>query len=182
MGAFPIPKVTKKVAQMIKILIGALTVALVAGCARTAQEPVPAQGAASKPQVSLMKGAGNWVIFKEELSLDSLIDQKIELPYQTSGAVVSAGSPAIKRIRVTLRPTPLNPSDRCGMQVVAVTVITTEGKEFTTPAVGHVTDNSDGLVGMRIEVSRNAGAGLVIPANATGTVIFDHDVNLPLNP
>ena len=167
---------------MIKILIGALTVVLVAGCARTGQEPVPAQGAPSKSQALFMKGAGNWVIFKEELSLDSLIDQKIEQPYQTSGAVVSAGSPAIKRMRVTLRPTPLNPSDRCGLQVVAVTAVTTEGKEFTTPTVGHVTDNSDGLVGMRIEVSRNAGAGLVIPANATGTVIFDHDVNLPLKP
>lgn len=167
---------------MTKILIGALTVVLVAGCARTAQEPVPAQGAPSKSQVSFTKGAGNWVIFKEEMSLDSLIDQKIERPYQTSGAVVSAGSPAIKRMRVTLRPTPLNPSDRCGLQVVAVTVITIEGKEFTAPAVGHVTDNSDGLVGMRIEVSRNAGSGLVIPANATGTVIFDRDISLPLNP
>ena len=167
---------------MIKMLIGALTVVLVAGCARTAQEVGPAQGAASKAQVSLMKGAGNWVIFKEEISLDSLIDQKIEQPYQTSGAVVSAGSPAIKRMRVTLRPTPLTPSDRCGLQVVAVTVITTEGKEFTAPAVGHVTDNSDGLVGMRIEVSRNAGSGLVIPANATGTVIFEQEVSLPLKP
>jgi len=44
-----------------------------------------------------------------------------------------------------------------------------------------VTDNSDGMLGMRIDVSRNAGAGLVIPANASGTVIFEQDVILPLS-
>jgi len=167
---------------MKKMLLGAIAVVLVAGCSRPAQEESkPGAGAPSKAQVSLMKGAGNWVIFKEEMSMDSLIDKTIDQPYQTSGVVVS-GAPPLKRMRVTLRPTPLNPNDRCGLEVVAVTAVTNDGQEFTAPAVGHVTDNSDGLIGMRIEVSRNAGSGLVIPANATGTVIFDQDVILPLNP
>lgn len=158
-----------------------LMMLVAAGCSRTASEKSkPDTAASTKSQMSLPKGAGNWVIFTEERSMDSLIDQTIDLPYQTSGVVISPGAPTLKRLRVTLRPTPLTPADRCGLQVVGVTAVTTDGQEFTTAASGHVTDNSDGLIGMRIEVSRNAASGLVIPASATGTVIFAQEVILPL--
>ena len=151
------------------------------GCSRSATETSQPEKSTSAPaQVTLAKGAGNWVVFKEELALDALIDQTIDVPYLTAGAVVSPGSPAVVRMRLKLRPTPLSPNDRCGMQLVAVTAITADGKEFTTAATGHVNDNSDGLLGMRIEVARGGGAGLAIPANATGTVILEQAVTLRL--
>jgi len=167
---------------MKNLILYTVAVVLVAGCSRTVPENSKSTPTASStPQASLAKGAGNWVVFTEEQSLDVLIDKTIELPYLTTGVMVSPGGPVVKRMRVTLRPTPLTPSDRCGLQVVAVTAITAEGKECTAAATGHVTDNSDGMLGMRIDVSRNAGAGLVIPANASGTVIFEQDVILHLS-
>ena len=164
-------------------LSGAAAVAVVVltmtGCSRSAPEDSKADKPASA-HVTLAKGAGNWVVFKEELALEALIDQTIEVPYLTAGAVVSPGSPAVVRMRLKLRPTPLSPNDRCGMQLVEVTAITADGKEFTTSATGHVNDNSDGLLGMRIEVARGGATGLAIPANATGTVVLEQAVNLRL--
>jgi hypothetical protein len=172
---------------MKRMILCAIAVMMVGGCTRAEPENSKPEsthdnGTSSSDRLTLPKGAGNWVVFKEEQSLDSLIDKTIDMSYLTAGAVVSPGAPTVKRLRVTLRPTPLNPNDRCGLQVVSVTVTTTAGKEFTAAATGHVTDNSDGMIGMRIEVSRNGGSGLAIPTSATGTVNFDQDVTVPLSP
>ncbi len=153
--------------------VGTMLAAVLGSCGRA-----PA-GVAPEPQLTIAQGAGTWVIFQEEVALDNVIERSLEVPYATSGVVVS-GSNAVTRIRLQLHATPLHPEDRCGLQLEKIIVVTTDGHEHSAPASGHVTDNSDGLNGMRVEVSRNSGAGLVIPASATGTVVFEQPVQVSL--
>ena len=156
--------------------VGAMLAAGLASCSRA---PAQAAHESHESQLTIAEGAGTWVIFKDEIALDSVIGRPVDLPYATSGVVVS-GSNAVAKIRLQFHATPLHPEDRCGLQLEKVIVITTDGHQHSAPASGYVTDNSDGMKGMRVEVSHDRDAGLVIPANATGTVIFAQPVQVPL--
>lgn len=153
--------------------LGAMLAAVLGGCSRAPG------GVASEPQVTIAEGAGRWVTFKQEVALDSVIDQALDLPYATSGVAVS-GTNSVAHIRLQFHATPLHPEDRCGLRLEKVIVITADGHQHSAPASGQVTDNSDGLNGMRVEVSHNGGSGLVIPAGAAGTVVFAHPVQVLL--
>ena len=146
------------------------------GCSKT---PAPARNAPVE-QLTLAQGAGNWVVFEHEMALEALIDHPLELPYARTGTGASLPTSQVKRIRLHFHPTPLQPEDRCGLQLQKITVVTADDHEHTVAATGYVTDNSDGLKGMRVEVARAGGNGLVIPAQATATVVFDHAVVIPL--
>jgi hypothetical protein len=153
-----------------------LIVTVMAGCSRT---PAPVRDAPVE-QLTLAQGAGNWVVFEQELALEALIDQTLELPYARTGTGASLPTSQVKRIVLQFHAAPLQPEDRCGLQLRKITVVTADDQEHVVAASGYVTDNSDGLKGMRIEVARSAGTGLVIPARATATVVFDHAVRVPL--
>jgi hypothetical protein len=129
-------------------------------------------------------GPAEWVIVEQELPLDSLGVPRVVLPYGPAsvGRKLETGTSAstdVVRRQVALKPDPLAPGDRCGMEVIAFVLVHADGSTVEVPASGHVVDNSDHREGFRTELSRIDRKRLVIPARATAVVVFDRPVTLP---
>jgi hypothetical protein len=132
-------------------------------------------------------GRAHWVRVEREIRLDSLAGPRLVLPYGPPGAVPGAATPqaadagaAVTGQSVVFKPDPLDRSDRCGLEVVALRLERADGGSQEIPASGYVIDNSDGLQGLRVEPSKLDRRNLVIPAGATATVVFTSAV--PLHP
>jgi hypothetical protein len=141
---------------------------ILAACAR----PAP-----TAQETTIPAGKGHWISVEQSLDVDSLAGRTLDFEYRVNGSVLYAKSTSvIAKYRLTCTPTPLQPTDRCGMTLTRVTALYADGHEQSQPATGHVNDNSDGREGFRIELSHDLPKTLVIPAGATATVYFDAPV------
>jgi hypothetical protein len=130
-------------------------------------------------------GPGEWAIIERELPLETLTQPKLILPYGAASTGRSlkrdqeSGDPKdVVRYQVVFKPDPLAAGDRCGLELIAFQVVHLDGSVTEVPAKGHLVDNSDKGLGFRAQLSVTDRKQLVIPANATGTVMFDQPVTV----
>jgi len=79
---------------------------------------------------------------------------------------------------VVFKPDPLAAGDRCGLELLAFQVVHLDGSITEVPAKGHLVDNSDQGLGFRAQLSVTNRKQLVIPASATGTVMFAEPITV----
>jgi len=130
-------------------------------------------------------GPGEWAIVERELPLESLTQPRLILPYgaASTGRALKRdedfSSPKdVIRYQVVFKPDPLAAGDRCGLELLAFQVVHADGTITEVPAKGHLNDNSDHGNGFRAQLSVTNRKQLVIPANATGTVVFAEPVTV----
>lgn len=130
-------------------------------------------------------GAGEWAIVERELPLESLTQPRLILPYGAASTgrglkrdQDSTDPKDVLRYQVVFRPDPLAAGDRCGLELLVFQVVHMDGSVTEVPAKGHLVDNSDHGVGFRAQLSATNRKQLVIPANATGTVMFAEPITV----
>lgn len=158
---------------LILLVPALLTGLLLSSCATT---PQPAPG--SQPLAQIPAGPGKWVKVKEEIPLDTLVGKRVVLPYGAQGLAPGADAAQIVTYSIAFTADPFAANDRCAMTVVALIQTNGDGTTKEVPATGTVLDNSDSQSGFRIEFSKTNPQQLVIPANATASVIFAKPVEL----
>jgi hypothetical protein len=133
-------------------------------------------------------GHGHWVRIDEELDVESIVHQRLLLPYGPPLAAggarfeVPGAAPAVGEgkdliaYKISAIPHPLEHDERCQLEVVGLVLVHRDGHNQELPAHGYVLDNSDGRRGFRLEASPIERTRVVIPAHATATVVFTEDV------
>jgi hypothetical protein len=143
----------------------------------------------AKPQppavLTIPSGPGEMVIVEREIALESLTSGRLVLPYGagSTGRALKHDSDLqdpklVIRYQILFAADPLAPGDRCGLSMISFQVVHADGSITEVPAHGHVIDSSDRREGLRAELSLSNRKQLVIPANATATVHFDHAVSV----
>jgi hypothetical protein len=135
---------------------------------------------AQLPEV-IPAGRANWITLEEDQQVDELMPRELSFAYRITGhgpAVTDATS-VTQRATLIGRPTPLQPADRCGLELLRLRLQSAAGTSTEIPVAGYITDNSDGARGFRLELAKQGERKLVIPAGATATVVFTQDVVLP---
>jgi hypothetical protein len=105
-----------------------------------------------RPQI-IPKGKGGWITVDQAMDIESLIGKEVEFDYRRIGQITyGENTSLIIKYIIVCNPTPLTPTDRCGMDVVKVHAVFSDGKRKSVPASGKIIDNSDGQVGFRVEL------------------------------
>ncbi len=125
-------------------------------------------------------GKANWITLEEDQPVDDLIQRELSFAYRLTGhgPAVTEATSGTQRATLIGRPTPLQPADRCGLELLRLRLQSANGTSTEIPVAGYITDNSDGARGFRLELAKHGEPKLVIPANATATVVFTQDVVL----
>ena len=160
------------------ILLSLCLLAVACGSTQRASPPPPATWV-------IPAGPGEWAIVDHEMPLESLSGPRVVLPYGAASAgralkhdESSGDAKDVVRYQVVFKPDPLAAGDRLGLDLVAFQVVHADGTITETPAHGHVIDNSDRGIGFRAVLSSGTPKQLVIPAQATATVVFDQPVTV----